>query len=265
MHLVSWQRICTPKAWGGLGLRSTRNVNQASLMKAGWQLIHQREDMWVKVIRMKYKCGRDIFPKIQYSLPGSNFWKCISHVWKHIKPNLQWRVGSGRDINCWNDTWLTSGAKLIEQITRPLRDTEKFLRVCELVNFDGDWDLTCIARLLPEDIKNRILRMNPPSNDVTNRVAQSLTTDGLFSNSSAYEHLLDPTFKSTYKIFQTIWRWSGLQCGRLHLLKMAVGAIMTYETRMRRGISEAATCPMCGMGDETLMHLFRDCATTNDT
>lgn len=64
IHMVNWQRLCTPKAWGGLGLRSARQINQASLMKAGWHMIARREDMWVEVVRSKYKCGRDLVPHI---------------------------------------------------------------------------------------------------------------------------------------------------------------------------------------------------------
>lgn len=64
-----------PQKLGGLDLRSARQMNQASLMKARWQLIVQREDMWAKVIRSKYKRGRDIIPKIQPSIPRSNFWR----------------------------------------------------------------------------------------------------------------------------------------------------------------------------------------------
>lgn len=51
------EEILHPKQWGGLGLRATRDLNQASTMKAGWNLISSKDDMWADVIRTKYKCG----------------------------------------------------------------------------------------------------------------------------------------------------------------------------------------------------------------
>lgn len=111
VHLVNWQRLCTPKSWGGLGLRSARDINRASLMKASWQLIDRRDDMWVNVIRSKYRGRGDPIPKVHLNAQGSNFWRGICDAWKHIEPNLVWRVRSGRQINCWTDVWVTGCTK----------------------------------------------------------------------------------------------------------------------------------------------------------
>lgn len=37
---------------GGLGLRSARNMNMAIMMKAGWNLCHRSNDMWVRTIKL---------------------------------------------------------------------------------------------------------------------------------------------------------------------------------------------------------------------
>lgn len=60
LHTVSWSNICKPKEWGGLSLRAARNINQASLMKAAWDLTTKKEELWVEVIHSKYKCGKDV-------------------------------------------------------------------------------------------------------------------------------------------------------------------------------------------------------------
>ena len=39
-HLVSWDKICKPKAAGGLGIRVSRDMNKALLAKVGWCLLH---------------------------------------------------------------------------------------------------------------------------------------------------------------------------------------------------------------------------------
>lgn len=47
LHLVNWKNVCRPKPWSGLGLRSAVRINHASFMKAGWQMITRRDDLWV--------------------------------------------------------------------------------------------------------------------------------------------------------------------------------------------------------------------------
>lgn len=75
VHTVSWQQLCRPKRVGVLGLRSVRNINSASMMKVGWDLTAKREDLWVQVVRSKYKCGRDLMPRVSVDRPGSNLWR----------------------------------------------------------------------------------------------------------------------------------------------------------------------------------------------
>lgn len=38
VHLISWDKIYCPKKDGGLGLKKTRNVNLAYMMRASWRL-----------------------------------------------------------------------------------------------------------------------------------------------------------------------------------------------------------------------------------
>jgi hypothetical protein len=47
IHPISWEKLCIPKKFGGLGLHSARNMNKVSFMKAGWQLCNNRSDLWV--------------------------------------------------------------------------------------------------------------------------------------------------------------------------------------------------------------------------
>lgn len=80
VDLVNWQKLHTPKNWGGLGLRSARLINQTTLMKAGWHLIEAKEDLWVRTLKSKYKCGEDLIPRIDKERMGTNFWRGLSHA-----------------------------------------------------------------------------------------------------------------------------------------------------------------------------------------
>ena len=58
----SWDQICKSKSMGGLGLRYASLSNLSSMAKVGWDLIHDEKELWVRVLRSKYKCGSDIIP-----------------------------------------------------------------------------------------------------------------------------------------------------------------------------------------------------------
>lgn len=91
-------------------------------------------------------------------------------------------------------------------ILRPLDDSECNLRVCDLGTPSGDWDTSRVSNLLPEEVLDCILRMQPPKLDCSpNSVVWGLTGNGVFSLSSAYEALLEPTLRSHSGLFKKIW------------------------------------------------------------
>lgn len=115
LHSVSWEKICKPKAWGGLGLRTAKNINQASLIKVGFHVTTRREDLWMEVVRSKYKCGKDIIPSISRDRPGSNLWRGLVYVGEGVQNNTIWKVGKGNFTNCWEHIWIPElGSLLIE-------------------------------------------------------------------------------------------------------------------------------------------------------
>lgn len=60
---------------GGLGLWIARNINKASMMKVGSDLTVKIDDLWVQVVRSKYKCERSVMPRISTDRPCSNLWR----------------------------------------------------------------------------------------------------------------------------------------------------------------------------------------------
>lgn len=134
MHLVKWENLCRPKSWGGLGLKSARHINKVFMLKAGWQLISRKEDLWVQVVRSKYRCGNEIVPRMQVNKPGSNLWRGLCNVWEETQNNLVWRAGNGKSINVWSDIWLPTVGKIGDIVNRPLSMVEANLRVWDLVS-----------------------------------------------------------------------------------------------------------------------------------
>lgn len=187
-------------------------------------------------------------------------------AWPQVQPHLIWRVRNGRSINCWNDSWIPGGSTLRDFTLRPLHGNEPHLRVCDLVDDEGHWDLARVADIIPSNLKDAIFHIKPPSQlDGDDRVAWDLSLDGAFSKSMAFESFLDPGLNYGGPTFKAIWHWSGPQRGCMHLWKMALGAFLTNEARHRRVMSPTMLCPVCGSLNETLMHVFKDCECAKDT
>lgn len=54
LYLRSWNHIYQPRLKGGLGLQTFHDINQAFIMKLGWQLCSLQDNIWIPLIRAKY-------------------------------------------------------------------------------------------------------------------------------------------------------------------------------------------------------------------
>lgn len=109
-------------------------------------------------------------------------------------------------INVWDDRWLPGGTLLRDMCLRPLVDNECNLKLCDLVARSGNRDLHRVNNLLPKDVCDCILRSQPPSMVGTmDFVAWGLTRDEVFSISSAYEAILDPSLRTNNGLFKKVW------------------------------------------------------------
>ncbi|GLT96458.1 hypothetical protein SLE2022_140780 [Rubroshorea leprosula] len=68
-HLVSWDVVCSEKRYGGLGLRSAWDNNQAFIAKLGWRILKGDNALWCRVMHTKYLRGSN-FMEIVWSLLG---------------------------------------------------------------------------------------------------------------------------------------------------------------------------------------------------
>jgi len=76
-YLIAWKNLSTSNESGGAGLRNIKAMNQTMLMKLGWDLIYKKDDIWMKVIKAKYKCGSDIIPRVNRKPEAFNLWRRI--------------------------------------------------------------------------------------------------------------------------------------------------------------------------------------------
>ena len=129
LNWMSWDRLCVPKAFGGMGFRRLHEFNLALLCKQGWKLMLEPTSLLTQMLKAWY------FPHstfLQASL-GNNpsytrrsIWAIIDILCRH-----SWlSVGDGASILVTKDPWLPVDG--LGMVTTKLRDAYKEVRVKEL-------------------------------------------------------------------------------------------------------------------------------------
>ncbi|CAN1247570.1 Putative ribonuclease H protein At1g65750, partial [Linum perenne] len=81
LHQVNWERVCSPKGQGGLGLRSARELNYAFLMNLMWGLMKRPKELWAKVLLTKYMKQSSVGLVPRKSKSWSSCCKGLNETW----------------------------------------------------------------------------------------------------------------------------------------------------------------------------------------
>ncbi|WJX23235.1 hypothetical protein P8452_12461 [Trifolium repens] len=256
-HLISWDVCCLPKKDGGLGIKSPLRMNDAFLMKILWNMINKPEDLWCKVLYNKYGRKKDLRDAISSQPYDSPLWKSIASIWDQFQNHIVWQLGDGNHINFWLDKWAPCGSSLMLDATQQLVDTT--LTVKDVLTINGHWNIDFIKSHLPPAKANQVLALPAPmDNDGPDSVGWKGTSTRHFTVQSAYE-LKCQNFNHIEGDWQKIWDWKGPHRLQTFMWTAAHERLLTNYRRSRWGTGVSPICPCCRNGDETLIHVLRDC------
>uniref|UniRef100_A0A2N9IC54 Reverse transcriptase domain-containing protein n=1 Tax=Fagus sylvatica TaxID=28930 RepID=A0A2N9IC54_FAGSY len=173
-HLVSWDRVCTPLSYGGLGIRKLLLYNQALLGKWIWRYAREKEALWRKIVDLKYGglwggwCSNSVLDPY-----GKSLWKHIRKGWPTFAKNVSFKVGDGTHIKFWQHQWCG--------------ETTLKSRFPEL--YQLDWELESVAEFL--DVIYTVV----PTQGALDIIHWKHSSQKEFSVSSFYKCPLSPASK----------------------------------------------------------------------
>jgi hypothetical protein len=99
MPLVSWNKVCTPIAQGGLGVRDLIVFNKALLGKWLWRFGVEDSKFWRCVLAAKYGVtGRGWCTRPVRGSHGCSLWKGIIANWDVFQSYFVFEVGKGDKV-----------------------------------------------------------------------------------------------------------------------------------------------------------------------
>ncbi|CAL1395909.1 unnamed protein product [Linum trigynum] len=259
LHLVGWPQLLLPKNNGGLGIRSTREVNISMLAKSGWRLLQEKDSLWVQMVRAKYGGDRQQLDLLKPTQGSSFTWASFTKAANLLRQGCAWNVHSGRQTKFWSDPWILQGP-LYEAAAGPVTEEDRQLMVASFVDEEGNWLTEKFEDLLPPEIIQKIMvQAVDPLSMETDKLFWKPTADGRFSTKSAYVLQQGAPGTEGQQGWKTIWHLPVPERVRCFMWLVMQGKVTTNEMRVRRHLSEDGSCYRCVSQEENLAHIFRNC------
>nr|GEV37706.1 retrotransposon protein, putative, Ty1-copia subclass [Tanacetum cinerariifolium] len=101
---VTWDVICLPKKEGGLGIRSLEVFDIALMTTHIWNIVTNKESLWVHWIHMYKLKGRTIWD-VPVKADMSWGWLKLLQIRDIVKPFFWTIIGNGKSTSVWYDSW----------------------------------------------------------------------------------------------------------------------------------------------------------------
>ncbi|XP_029143947.1 uncharacterized protein [Arachis hypogaea] len=155
LNLVKWSKVVTPRKYGGLGIRDTQCVNFALLGKLVWQLLHNKDKLWVRIMLAKYLYGSSCFsPKFSNNV--SSTWRAIYKTIEKLRDGFDWCTGR-MSQSFWYHAWRPCE---LAPLVPFVHISDSHLKL-EDVWHHGHWRWDILCTMIPEEVKLDLMLFDP--------------------------------------------------------------------------------------------------------
>jgi hypothetical protein len=266
--------MCAPKDLGGLGLKDLGRFNLALLGKWRWRLFSEKGSVWTEVLKAKYfgsgKWGCNQLASVWWR----DVWKsCFDvgvdsyDVW--FEKGVVRKVGEGNEVLFWKELWV--GTELLKNSFHKLfhLSVQKNCLINEMGVWREDswvWEFRWRRRLSSrEEVLLRELRLVLDTVMLTcgcpDQYRWRADPSGVYSVRSAYDMILDCVVEDD-AVFRLLWAVNVPSNYTVFGWRLLADRLQTKVNLQRRHIlpdGSDLSCPMCGLAEETVDHLFFSC------
>ncbi|XP_013739997.1 uncharacterized protein LOC106442922 [Brassica napus] len=262
MCWVPWEKLTLPKSAGGLGFRDIERFNDALLAKLTWRLLKHPDSLLGQTLLGKY-CHHNNLLSCSSTGAMSHGWRGLLAGREVLKMGLGWVVGTGKDINIWNENWLSTGETL--RPFGPPNLNEQNLTVQDLLHpTKGDWNVTAIRAHLPQ-YEDTIRLLQPSTFNMNDVLVWLPVKSGEYTTKSGYaltklQNTCHGTelVQSNYNWRSCVWNIETTPKLCLFMWRLSNKALSIGDALARQGININTECKRCGKR-ETELHAFFQC------
>ena len=213
MAWISWEKLCAPKACGGMSFKQLKQFNLAMRAKQGWRLQTETDSLLYRVFKSKYFHCEVVDASLGRN--PSFAWRSIMAAQDIVQKGRRWQVGNGRSIMIWKDKWLPSPSTY--EVVSPVNYIPEDSRVVELIDEEkGAWKTNLVSNVFFPHEADLIYGIALCANMPEDKQVWALTNNGLFSVCSAYKLAMEMRpdaqvgFRSDGSHLRRLWRsiWS---------------------------------------------------------
>ncbi|KAJ9536466.1 hypothetical protein OSB04_un000347 [Centaurea solstitialis] len=255
---VAWELVCRPLDCGGLGFRRLALWNRALLAKSLWDIVIQRNCLWVAWIS-RYALRTDSVWMAKRSSRWSWVLMKIMALRTEYRRFMWMRVGNGLSINAWEDRWLTCGhlSQLISYRFIYNAGFSMTTTVSQLLGtFQNGWPDHWVSRY------PFLTSLNVPviNQSVVDKPYWSIDgiVDGHFSARAAYEAIVGNVPKVSWT--SSVWFKGHIP---KHSFCLWTACLLRLPTQDRLALWKEEPpdllCVFCGLTRDSHDHLFFEC------
>lgn len=270
--LVAWEKVCTEKDKGGLGIRDLITINDSLLCKWLWRYSVEQNAMWRRLIKEKYGAaflGWDTkIPKLPY---GNSIWRGVCNRMAKFKEGIIYKVGKGDRTLFWQDRWLGDATLQVSYPNLFRVSRRKQHTVRQFYSLDGNgqvnWNLDLRRRLTDIEITeasnltNQLQHFTPTTEEDTRH--WKWTKDDIFTVCSCYSALHKHDITTDFPI-NVVWNTNVPTRVCFFTWLVHHNSILTLDNLATRGRTLVNRCCMCKEDLESINHLFIHCKVANE-
>lgn len=194
--------------------------------------------------------------QVSYDHVASSIWPGLKPYVSTIFENYVWIIGDGKQINFWNDKWLSRPISNYLSFRDSLKDVLE-AKVSDFITSDGNWQIPQVISSKLPGLTAEIDQLVIPKATCDDHLVWTNLISGSLCLKDAFLHL-HPNGQ-TLSWDRLIWSKSIPPSKTFALWRFIQKKMPTDDRLMLRGCNLVSMCSMCGSCSEIEEHLFLDC------